>query len=80
MPHLVLEYSANLEPSIDIDGLLEAVHEAAAATGVFPRGGIRSRAVGHDRYRIADGHPDNGFVFLNVRIGAGRPAIRSLAP
>jgi 5-carboxymethyl-2-hydroxymuconate isomerase len=73
MPHLVIEYSANLEPALDVEALMAAVHEAAIETGVFPVGGIRTRAVARDQYRIADGHPDNGFVFMSVRVGAGRP-------
>ena len=42
MPHLIVEYSANLEPALDIRGLVEALHEAALETGVFPIGGIRT--------------------------------------
>lgn len=72
MPHLVLEYSANLEPSVDVAALVAAVHEAALATGLFPRGGTRTRAARRDLYRVADGHPDNAFVHLTARIGAGR--------
>ncbi len=74
MPHLVVEYSANLEPQVDIAGLVRVVHEAALETGMFPRGGIRTRAACREIYRIADGHPDNGFVHVSARIGAGRPA------
>ena len=44
MPHLILEYSANLEADIDIRKLITVVHEAALKTGVFPRGGCRTRA------------------------------------
>lgn len=72
MPHLVLEYSANLEPGVDVAALIRAVHEAALETGMFPIGGTRTRAARRDHYRIADGHPDNAFVHLSARIGAGR--------
>ena len=73
MPHLILEYSANLDGVLDIQRLVNAVHEAALATGVFPKGGCRTRAARREAYEIADGHPDNGFVHLTARIGAGRP-------
>lgn len=72
MPHLVVEYSANLEDTVDIPGLVRIVHEAALETGLFPPGGARTRAARRDIYRIADGHPDNAFVHLSARIGAGR--------
>ena len=73
MPHLIVEYSANIESAMDVDGLLDKLQSAAARSGVFPVGGIRIRAVRHDRYRIADGHPDNGFVHVTGRIAHGRP-------
>ena len=72
MPHLTVEYSANLEPELDATRLVETVHEAALSTGIFPEGGIRTRAARRDIYVIADGHSDNAFVHLAIRIGAGR--------
>ena len=72
MPHLTVEYSANLEPDVDAARLVATVHDAALATGIFPEGGIRTRAARREVYAIADGHPDNAFVHLAIRIGAGR--------
>jgi 5-carboxymethyl-2-hydroxymuconate isomerase len=72
MAHILIEYSANLEQLIDFPGFLEAVHRAALATGVFPIGGLRTRAYPAEHYRIADGHPDNGFVHTMLRVGHGR--------
>ncbi|HZD53027.1 MAG TPA: 5-carboxymethyl-2-hydroxymuconate Delta-isomerase [Woeseiaceae bacterium] len=72
MPHQIVEYSANLEDAIDIDALIECLHTAALETGVFPLAGLRTRAVRRDHYRIADGHPDNAFVHVLLRIRFGR--------
>lgn len=72
MAHIVIEYSANLGERIDFPGFLEAVHTAALATGVFPIGGVRTRAYAAEHYRIADGHPDNAFVHTMLRVGHGR--------
>jgi len=74
MPHLTIEYSANAEDLVDMRALTGAVHEAALATGLFPIGGLRTRAVRRDIYEIADRHEDNLFLHLSVRIGAGRTA------
>lgn len=74
MPHLIVEYSANLEQALDIAALVAALHEAALESGVFPIGGIRTRAARRDVYRIADGHADNAFIHVQARIGAGRAA------
>ena len=73
MPHLIVEYSVNLEPELDVPLLVRTVHDAAIATGVFPLGGIRTRAQRRDVYCVADGNPANRFVHLDVKIAAGRP-------
>jgi 5-carboxymethyl-2-hydroxymuconate isomerase len=72
MPHILVEYSANLEPRMDAAALVTAVHEAAIATGVFKVGGIRTRAARREVFRVADGSPDNAFVAVTARIAAGR--------
>ena len=72
MPHIVLEYSANLSGQLDFEAFLGSLHAAALATGVFPIGGIRVRAYQADHYLIADGHPDNAFVHIMLRVGHGR--------
>lgn len=72
MPHLLIEYSANLAPALDVPQLMARLADAAVATGVFPLAGIRVRCHPVEQYRIADGHPDNGFVHVMVRIGHGR--------
>jgi 5-carboxymethyl-2-hydroxymuconate isomerase len=80
VPHLIIEYSANLERAIDIPRLVAAVHAAALETGVFPIGGIRTRAERRDVYAVADSHPDNGFIHVQARVGAGRtPEVRAKA-
>ena len=74
MPHIVVEYSANLAGALDVAALLRTLHEAAVGTGVFPHGAARTRAARRDEYVIADGHPDNAFVHVAMRIGHGRDA------
>lgn len=72
MPHFRVEYSRNLEAALDVPVLFDRLTDVAAGTGVFPLAGIRCRALPRDAYRIADGHPDNGFVHVELRVGAGR--------
>ena len=73
MPHQVIEYSANLDDSLDIDGLVGALHETAVSIDALPTGGIRTRAARREVFRIADGHPDNTFINVTLRIAEGRP-------
>jgi len=72
MAHILIEYSANLSGRIDLPRFLEAVHAAALGTGIFPVGGVRTRAYAAEHYRIADGHADNAFVHTMLRVGHGR--------
>ncbi len=72
MPHQTIEYSANLEPELDIEALVRVLHETAASIDALPIGGLRTRAVARQHYRIADGHPDNAFINVFLRIAPGR--------
>jgi len=72
MAHIVIEYSAGLRERLELPALLSAVHQAALASGVFPIGGLRTRAYETQHYVIADGHPDNAFVHLSLKVGHGR--------
>ncbi len=73
MPHFILEYSRNLEPALDVEGLFQKLRTAALETGIFPPGGIRFRAYACALYLVADGDPQNGFVHLTLKLGHGRP-------
>ena len=73
LPHLIIEYSGNIEARIALDELLDKLHACALKTGVFPLGGLRVRAHRADAYRIADKAPENGFVHVTAMIGHGRP-------
>lgn len=44
MPHFIAECTENIREQADLPGLFSKVNEALAATGIFPIGGIRSRA------------------------------------
>ena len=72
MPHFIAEYTDNLEEQADLPGLFEKVHATLGASGVFPLGGIRSRAVRLDTWRMADGKHDYAFVHMTLKVGHGR--------
>ncbi len=74
MPHLVLEYSANVADPPDFDRVLERLHRAMTTAGPFDLANVRSRAVRRERFRVADGAPERAFVHLSVAVLAGREA------
>lgn len=72
MPHFIVEYSANLEERLDFQPLFKAFHEYVVSTGAFPLGGVRSRAIRCDDYRVADGREEFALLNLTLKIGHGR--------
>lgn len=72
MPHFIAEYSANLLDSVEFQDLFQQVNDFLGSTGVFPLGGIRSRAIRLDQYRVADGKHDYAFVHMTLKVGSGR--------
>jgi 5-carboxymethyl-2-hydroxymuconate isomerase len=71
MPHLTVEYTGNLD--FEVQPLLARMHSEVAATGAINLKGLKSRALRHDDYRIADGNPNYAFVHVNLLIREGRP-------
>ncbi|MBY5931797.1 5-carboxymethyl-2-hydroxymuconate Delta-isomerase [Tateyamaria omphalii] len=72
MPHIILDYSANLDDMLDMRAFCVALKDAAAATGVFPPAGIRVRAHAAPYSVVADGDPRHSYVDITVRLAAGR--------
>lgn len=78
MPHLKIEYSKNLEDKLDIQDLCDVLlQECLAQVGdegkrVFPIGGTRVLAYPASYYAVADGLSTRGFIYVNMRIIAGR--------
>jgi 5-carboxymethyl-2-hydroxymuconate isomerase len=72
MPHLYVEYSANTEAILRVDGLLDRLYDTALESGVFPLGGIRVRAQRIENYRIADCAPENCYIHVTALLGHGR--------
>ena len=72
MPHIQIDYSANLESRLDVAGLCRVLRDAAVATGVLPLAGIRVRAMKADHVVIADGNPDHAYLDISVRLRGGR--------
>ena len=87
MPHVVILYTGNLEPHVDMGSLCRkladtmlAVHVEDGAQ-VFPTGGTRVFAYPAPHYAVSDGGTagraaggdgDYGFIYINLRMGKGR--------
>ena len=80
MPHLVLLYTHDLQDQTDIPGLCRALADCMLeqhdenGKAVFPIGGTRVLAYPAAHSAVADGQGDYGFLYANLRMGAGRSA------
>ena len=78
MPHLVILYTPNVEPETDMSALCRTLADTMleqrdeAGKQVFPTGGTRVLAYPAAHYAVADGKADYAFVYLNLRMAAGR--------
>ncbi|HZF82653.1 MAG TPA: 5-carboxymethyl-2-hydroxymuconate Delta-isomerase [Burkholderiaceae bacterium] len=78
MPHLVILYTPNLDARTDMTALCRQLADTMLAQRdedgrqVFPTGGTRVLAFPAAHYAVADGKDDYAFVYLNLRMGAGR--------
>lgn len=73
MPHLIIEYTANLKEETDIPALLKKVNDSFLShSAIIPIGGLRTRAIELVDYRVADGTEDDAFVHATLKLGSGR--------
>ena len=78
MPHVVVQYTANLDPEANIGALCSTLAEVLVAQRdgkggrVFPIGGTRVLAYPTPHFAVADGAADRAFVYVNARIATGR--------
>lgn len=72
MPHIQIDYTANLADAVTDGRLVDKVHQAAVDSGIFPVWGIRTFAQAMGDYRVGNTHAGNGFVNVTVRIAPGR--------
>ena len=70
MPHLVIEYSEDVAGQVDIDALVDAAHDGAMESGLFPEYDIKTRATGYRHHRT--GQTRDSFVHVTVHLLDGR--------
>lgn len=74
MPHFQIDYSANLDATVNMNDFCECIRATAAQIDTFPTAGIRVRALRADHWSIADGNPKHAFLDISIRLRKGRTA------
>jgi len=70
MPHLIVEYAETLATEAQVPALLDAVHDAALSSGLFPEDHIKTRAIPVRFFRVGSG--GGSFIHAQLRIKSGR--------
>ena len=70
MPHVIIEYTADVAAQIDIGDLIEATHNGALASDLFPEYDIKTRAIAYQQHRTGQTH--DSFVHIAVHLLSGR--------
>ena len=77
MPHVVVLYTANLEPKTDMTRLCRALADELLSirdeggNQPYPTAGTRVLAFPAPHFAVADGKGDYGFVYVNLRLAVG---------
>ncbi|MDB5655478.1 MAG: 5-carboxymethyl-2-hydroxymuconate isomerase [Tardiphaga sp.] len=70
MPHIVIEHSTDGHAQFDASALMQALHDAAAGTGVVQAADLKIRALAYADYLVA-GQRD-GFCHVSLYLLEGR--------
>jgi len=74
MPHCIIDYSAEVAGQIDIDILLDAVHQGAMESDLFPEYDIKTRALAYPHHRT--GQTRDSFVHVALHLLSGRSDVQ----
>ncbi len=70
MPHCIIEYSNEIEKSIEPMQLINAVYQGALKSDLFEDDDIKTRSIAFDNYQ--SGSIKKAFVHVTVKILSGR--------
>lgn len=72
MPHVIVEYSGNVDEWGDPGAITRAVHDALCAVESLPEGAIKTRAIRHEQFHVGRDSAGKGFVTVLIRTRPGR--------
>ena len=72
MPHLTLEYTANIKQEIDCATLFSGLHKIITKIGGINIENCKSRAIRLDNYYIGQSNESNAFVHLEISLMQGK--------
>ena len=68
MAHAIVEYSGNIENIINLQDLIDKIHQCCLETGVFPAQGMRTRGVKRELFRVGNVNEEAFFVHIQLKM------------
>lgn len=72
MPHLILEYSKNIDGKLNFEPLVLMLHKILENKLPTDISSCKTRILAHESFFIGNGNAENAFVHLTIKILAGR--------
>ncbi|CAM4462371.1 5-carboxymethyl-2-hydroxymuconate Delta-isomerase [Vibrio agarivorans] len=72
MPNLVMEYSNTVEERVNVQGLLEDLHQVAIESGLFDVASIKSRTLRCHHWLLGEEQDDSDFIHVTFELLDGR--------
>ncbi|KAB2823215.1 5-carboxymethyl-2-hydroxymuconate Delta-isomerase [Aliivibrio finisterrensis] len=74
MPHLIMEYSNSSEERLNMQGLLEDLHQVAIDSELFSVNDVKSRAIRVHSWLVGDQENNADFIHITLELLSGRTA------
>lgn len=72
MPHLTLEFSANIIEKNNLAALFPSLHKILATTLPTNINGCKSRAIECEQFYVGEGAPNSAFIHVTLKVLPGR--------
>jgi 5-carboxymethyl-2-hydroxymuconate isomerase len=72
MPHITIDFTANIATEIDQSNLVKTLQAAAHGMKIFPSNGIRTFARKQDHYAVGLDTGSEAFIQIHVRVSPDR--------
>lgn len=76
MPHLKLEYSANIKEKVDLKELFSSVHRVLVDVVNADLFRCQSRVIAYDNFYLGEGLPQECFIYLEIHLLEGRSELQ----
>ncbi|MDG3084642.1 5-carboxymethyl-2-hydroxymuconate Delta-isomerase [Vibrio hannami] len=72
MPNLVMEYTSSVEERVNIQGLLEDLHQVALDCGLFAADDVKTRGLRCHHWLIGEKGDSEDFIHISFELLSGR--------